>query len=59
MASPITRYRPVSTGTVRAVAVPLHRGRTTVTAQTSLFDDRQRLVAQTTQIQAVRPVTTR
>ena len=52
-------FRPVSTGTVRAVAVPLHRGRTTVTAQTSLFDDRQRLVAQTTQIQAVRPVTTR
>jgi acyl-coenzyme A thioesterase PaaI-like protein len=31
-----------------------HRGRTTVTAQTSLFDDRDRLVAQTTQIQAVR-----
>jgi 1,4-dihydroxy-2-naphthoyl-CoA hydrolase len=50
-------FRPVSTGTVRAVAVPLHRGRTTVTAQTSLFDDRQRLVAQTTQIQAVRPAT--
>ncbi len=25
-------FRPVSTGTVRAVAVPLHRGRTTVTA---------------------------
>ena len=34
-------FRPVSSGTVRAVAVPLHRGRTTVTAQT-------------TQIQAVR-----
>jgi hypothetical protein len=38
----------------RAVAVPLHRGRTTVTAQTSLFDASDRLVAQTTQIQAVR-----
>jgi len=40
---------------VRAVSVPLHRGRTTVTAQTSLHDSEQRLVAQTTQIQAVRP----
>jgi acyl-coenzyme A thioesterase PaaI-like protein len=39
---------------VRAVAVPVHRGRTTVTAQTSLFDSDDRLVAQTTQIQAVR-----
>ena len=48
-------FRPVSGGTVRAVAVPLHRGRTTVTAQTSLYDSEQRLVAQTTQIQAVRP----
>jgi len=47
-------FRPVSSGTVRAVAVPLHRGRTTVTAQTSLYDSAQRLVAQTTQIQAVR-----
>src|ERR1700730_17756714 len=25
-------FRPVSSGTVRAVAIPLHRGRTTVTA---------------------------
>jgi 1,4-dihydroxy-2-naphthoyl-CoA hydrolase len=47
-------FRPVSSGTVRAVAIPLHRGRTTVTAQTSLYDFEQRLVAQTTQIQAVR-----
>jgi 1,4-dihydroxy-2-naphthoyl-CoA hydrolase len=46
--------RPVSAGTVRAVAVPLHRGRTVVTAQTSLYDGRERLVAQTTQVQAVR-----
>ena len=48
-------FRPVTSGTVRAVAVPLHRGRTTVTAQTSLYDDDGRLVAQTTQVQAVRP----
>jgi len=47
--------RPVTGGTVRADAVPLHRGRTTVTAQTSLFDDDGRLVAQATQVQAVRP----
>lgn len=47
-------FRPVTAGTVRAVAVPVHRGRTTVTAQTSLFDSNERLVAQTTQIQAVR-----
>jgi uncharacterized protein (TIGR00369 family) len=47
-------FRPVSSGSIRAVAVPLNRGRTTVTAQTSLYDSAQRLVAQTTQIQAVR-----
>jgi acyl-coenzyme A thioesterase PaaI-like protein len=46
--------RPVTGGTVRAVAVPLHRGRTTVTAQTSVLDDHERLVAQTTQVQTVR-----
>jgi 1,4-dihydroxy-2-naphthoyl-CoA hydrolase len=47
-------FRPVSSGTVRAVAVPLNRGRTTATIQTSLYDSRDRLVAQTTQIQAIR-----
>lgn len=47
-------FRPVTSGTVRAVAKPLHRGRTTVTAATSLYDSGQRLVAQTTQVQAVR-----
>jgi 1,4-dihydroxy-2-naphthoyl-CoA hydrolase len=47
-------FRPVSAGTVRAVAVPVHRGRTTVTAQTTLHDFENRLIAQTTQIQAVR-----
>jgi acyl-coenzyme A thioesterase PaaI-like protein len=44
---------------VRAVAVPLHRGLTTVTAQTSLYDAEQRRVAQTRQIQAVRPAPSR
>ena len=47
-------FRPVTGGTVRAVAVPVHRGRTTVTAQTSVYDAAERLVAQTTQVQAVR-----
>jgi 1,4-dihydroxy-2-naphthoyl-CoA hydrolase len=47
-------FRPVTGGAVRAVAVPLNRGRTAVTAQTSLLDAGGRLVAQTTQIQAVR-----
>jgi hypothetical protein len=36
------------------VAVPVHRGRTTVTAETSVFDLEDRLVAQTVQVQAVR-----
>ena len=47
-------FRPVSAGTVRAVALPLNRGRTTATVQTSLYDDTGRLVAQTTQVQAIR-----
>jgi 1,4-dihydroxy-2-naphthoyl-CoA hydrolase len=47
-------FRPVTTGSVEAVAVPLHRGRTTVTVQTTLHDASQRLVSQTTQTQAVR-----
>jgi len=47
-------FRPVSAGTIRAVALPLHRGRTTVTVQTDLRDEAGRLVAQTTQIQVIR-----
>jgi uncharacterized protein (TIGR00369 family) len=47
-------FRPVRSGTVRVVAIPLHRGRTVVTAQSSLYDSEERLVAQTTQVQAVR-----
>ena len=47
-------FRPVTAGSVRAEALPLHRGRTVVTVQTSLRDSQDRLVAQTTQIQAVR-----
>jgi 1,4-dihydroxy-2-naphthoyl-CoA hydrolase len=47
-------FRPVTGGTVRAEATVVHRGRTTVTAQTDLYDAESRLVARTTQIQAVR-----
>ena len=47
-------FRPVTGGVVRAVAVPLHRGRTTCVAQTSVTDSNGRLVAQTTQVQAIR-----
>jgi len=47
-------FRPVTAGTVRAVAAPLHRGRTTVTVQTDVRDSADRLVAQTTQVQAIR-----
>jgi 1,4-dihydroxy-2-naphthoyl-CoA hydrolase len=46
--------RPVSAGTVRALAAPLHRGRTAVMVQTELRDETGKLVAQTTQIQIVR-----
>jgi uncharacterized protein (TIGR00369 family) len=47
-------FRPVTAGTVRAVALPLNRGRTTATVQTSMYDEADRLVAQTTQIQVIR-----
>jgi uncharacterized protein (TIGR00369 family) len=50
-------FRPVSSGTVEAEALPVHRGRTTVTVQTSLRDGDKRLVAQTTQIQVIRQST--
>ena len=47
-------FRPVA-GEVRAVAETLHRGRSTVTVRTSLYDVEGRLAAQTTQVQAVIP----
>lgn len=47
-------FRPVTGGTVVAEAILLHRGRTTVSVQTSVRDSNRRLVAQTTQVQAVR-----
>ena len=49
-------FRPVLGGSVRGVAEIVNRGRTVVTALTRLYDDNDKLVAQTTQIQAVRAV---
>ncbi|MEV5753639.1 PaaI family thioesterase [Actinoallomurus sp. NPDC052308] len=46
-------FRGVRDGDVRAVARPLHTGRTTIVVQTDLYDDDGRRVAQTTQTQAV------
>ncbi len=46
-------FRAVRSGTVEAVARPLHAGRTTVVVQTDLHDDQGRRVAQVTQTQAV------
>jgi len=46
-------FRPVSAGDVRAVAETLHRGRTVVTVRITLYDEQDRMAAQTTQIQAV------
>jgi uncharacterized protein (TIGR00369 family) len=45
--------RAVRDGTVTATARPLHAGRSTVAVTTQLTDSSGRLVAQTTQTQAV------
>ncbi|MHB1433790.1 MAG: PaaI family thioesterase [Streptosporangiaceae bacterium] len=55
MTSTTHLLRPVRTGTVRADAVPLHRGRAVVMVQTTVTDADGHLVAQVTQTQAVRP----
>ncbi len=54
MTSTTQLFRPVTAGDVRAVGHPLNVGRTVITAQTDLFDDDGRRVAQVTQLQAVR-----
>jgi uncharacterized protein (TIGR00369 family) len=46
-------FRGVSSGTLRATARPVHVGRRLIVVQTELTDDRERLVAQTSQAQAV------
>jgi len=46
--------RAVTSGSVEAVARPLHVGRSTIVLQTEVFDQDGRRVAHTTQTQAVR-----
>jgi 1,4-dihydroxy-2-naphthoyl-CoA hydrolase len=46
-------FAAVRGGDVRAVARPLHRGRSTVVIETDLFDESGRRVARVTQTQAV------
>ncbi|MFD4990325.1 hotdog domain-containing protein [Streptomyces sp. NPDC058374] len=46
-------FRALRSGTARAVARPLHAGRSFLTVQTDLYDDEGRLLGQTTQTQAV------
>jgi uncharacterized protein (TIGR00369 family) len=46
-------FRAVTGGAVRAVARPLHVGRTTIAVRTEVFDDDDRLVAHVVQTQAV------
>jgi 1,4-dihydroxy-2-naphthoyl-CoA hydrolase len=45
--------RPVRESAIHATARPLHIGRTVIVVDTELRDDAQRLVARTTQTQAV------
>ena len=46
-------FRAVRAGHTRAVARPLHVGRTTIVVQTDVFDDDDRRVAHVVQTQAV------
>ncbi|GAA1115062.1 PaaI family thioesterase [Nocardiopsis composta] len=46
-------FRGVREGTVRAVAVPRHVGRSTIAVRVELFDSAGRLVGETAQTQAV------
>lgn len=46
-------FRAVRSGTLQASARPLHVGRSFIVVQTSLADDQDRAVGQTTQTQAV------
>ena len=49
-------FGAIREGLVRAVARPLHRGRTTIVVETDVYDESGRRVARTTQTQAVLPI---
>lgn len=49
-------FRGVRNGTVTATARPVHVGRSVIVVRTQLTDDTERLVAETTQTQAVLPM---
>ena len=51
----ITHHRAVREGTIRAVATPLHRGRTVATYAIDITDDSDRLVATGRLTCAIRP----
>lgn len=46
-------YRPLRDGTLHAAARPAHVGRTLIVITTDLTDDQRRLIAQTSQAQAI------
>jgi 1,4-dihydroxy-2-naphthoyl-CoA hydrolase len=46
-------FRAVTGGTLTGITRPLHVGRTVIVAQTDLWDERERRIAQVTQTQAV------
>lgn len=46
-------FRPLRAGTLHAAARPAHAGRTLIVINTDLTDDQHRLIAQTSQAQAV------
>lgn len=46
-------YRPLRAGTLHATARPAHIGRTLIVVTTDLTDDQSRLIAQTSQAQAI------
>jgi uncharacterized protein (TIGR00369 family) len=47
-------FRPVTDGSIHAVATVVHRGRTTIVVQTDITNDTGSLVSRTMQTQAVR-----
>lgn len=53
ISSATNMLRGVREGHIEAVCRPIHRGRSTIVAETELFDAEGRLVAKVTQVQAV------